>query len=85
MDFASSEGVANPGGNPMSITRELTHDGHTHTFIVTQGLDGWNLREEEDEMVLCRVHCADWRCVESDTLRFEKTATALKRAGWTEH
>jgi hypothetical protein len=85
MDFASSEGVADLGGNPMSITRQLTHEGHTHTFIVTQTLDGWNLREEEDDIVLCRAHRADWRCVELETLLFEETATALKRAGWTEH
>ena len=68
----------------MSLDRLLNRHGHVHRLIVTNDLEGWEVREEEDAAVLRLTHRADWHRVERDMQLFEIRALALKRDGWTE-
>jgi hypothetical protein len=68
----------------MSLDRHLNSHGHLHRFVITHNLEGWDVREEEDSIVLRQTHRDDWHRVERDIQLFEIRALALKRAGWTE-
>jgi hypothetical protein len=69
---------------PMSLDRQLNRRGHVHRLIVTNDLEGWEVREEEDASVQRLTHRADWHRVETDMQLFEIRALALKREGWIE-
>jgi hypothetical protein len=66
----------------MSLDRHLINQGHMHRFVVTSGLGGWEVREEEDTAILRRTYRHDWHRVERDIHLFEIRATALKCDGW---
>ncbi|MGE0445848.1 MAG: hypothetical protein AB7P99_11515 [Vicinamibacterales bacterium] len=68
----------------MSLNRQFTHHSHVHRFVVSLGDRGWEVREEEDTVVLSRVQRVDWHRVERDIQQFERKAEALRQAGWIE-
>ncbi len=68
----------------MSLDRHLNSNGHLHRFVIERSLEGWDVREEEDSIVLRHTHRDDWHRVERDMQLFEIRALALKREGWTE-
>jgi hypothetical protein len=45
--------------------------GHVHRLVVTHDLEGWEVREEQDAVVLRRARRRDWHRVESDVELFE--------------
>ena len=53
-------------------------------LVISADNDGWEVREEQHSTVVSRVHRHDWHRVEIDVLLFDRTAAALKQAGWTE-
>ena len=69
----------------MPVDRYLVNHEHVHRFVVTSDLNGWEVHEEEDAIVLSSIHRDDWHRVERDFVMFELRARALKRAGWVEH
>ena len=69
----------------MSFNRRLTRAGHVHRFAVVHGREGWDVREEEDHVVLQRARRKDWHRVERNIWLFTMTALALEREGWIEN
>lgn len=69
----------------MSINRQLVNHEHVRRFSVTQNLRGWEVQEDEDSVVLKRVHRGNWQRVEVDVLLFEMRADSLKHEGWIEN
>jgi hypothetical protein len=72
------------GGTPMLFNRQLTREGHSCRLVITADINGWNIREEADALILKQIHRDDWHRVERDCLLFEIAAVELKRDGWTE-
>ena len=68
----------------MIVDRCFVRQGHVHRFVVAAEHRGWQVREEEDDVVLRKTHRHDWHRVERDLSLFGLTATLLKRTGWTE-
>jgi hypothetical protein len=68
----------------MILERYLVHDGHMHHFVVTLAEAGWDVREEEDSLVVHQAHHDDWHRVERVLQRFARAAEELERAGWVE-
>ena len=69
----------------MSLERQFTNQGRVYRFVVTNDLEGWEVREEEDSSVLRRARRQDWHRVERDIHLFEIRALALKGEGWIEN
>lgn len=68
----------------MTLERHFVNDGHSHHFLVTHDVTGWNTREEEDAIVIRESHHRDWHRVEGAIRRFELSAVALEKDGRTE-
>jgi len=58
------------------VTREQSRDGHTERVVVTRGLVGWDVREEQDSRVVRQVTYTDWHRVERAMQAFEMRADA---------
>jgi hypothetical protein len=69
----------------MTLGRELANHNHTHRLVIIADADGWEVREEEDAIVIHRVHRTDWHRVETDLRLFDARALELKHDGWSEH
>lgn len=69
----------------MLFTRRLRSQEHIKTFVVDEADDrGWEVREEEDHLVVKRTRLHDWHGVEKAMMRFGLEATQLQRVGWVE-
>ena len=68
----------------MILERCLVNHGHLHRFIVNHDSTGWDVREEEDAIVIREVHLDDWHRVERAVQRFEQTVATLEEDGWSE-
>jgi hypothetical protein len=68
----------------MSLNRQLSTDGHVHTFTVTSSAHGWDIIEEEDSCVISRVHREDWHRVEVDSMLFEIRARCHEHADYVD-
>jgi hypothetical protein len=66
------------------LKRQFTNNTHTRRLIVTSGLHGWDVIDEEDSTVLRHSRRHDWHRVERDIRLFEVIALTLERAGWVE-
>jgi hypothetical protein len=66
------------------LNRQLTNHEHTSCFLVTSGAEGWEVREEQDAIVVKVSHRDDWHRVERDRLLFDLRARALTVEGWIE-
>ncbi len=58
----------------MVFSRSVNDHGHVHRLVVTRDLQGWEVREEQDAVVLRRARRRDWHRVESDVELFEIAA-----------
>jgi hypothetical protein len=66
------------------LKRQLTNDKHTRRLIVTSGLHGWDVIDEQDSTVLRHSRRHDWHRVERDIHLFEVMARTLEHDGWVE-
>ena len=58
---------------------------HTRAFLVNNAdVRGWEVREEEDNLVVKRTCLHDWHRVENAMMRCAIKAIQLQSAGWTE-
>ena len=64
------------------LNRQLINHEHVCCFGVTADAEGWEVREEEDAVVVNVVHRHDWHRVERDRLLFDLKARSLAYAGW---
>lgn len=65
------------------FARELHKDDHVKRFLVQpKGLEGWEIRVEEDDEVLRRICYTDWHRVERAMLGFSLEIDALEEVGW---
>jgi hypothetical protein len=58
----------------MVPTRELTVANHIHRLVIVADAHGWEVLEEEDALVISRVHRSDWHRVEMDVRLFDARA-----------
>ena len=58
---------------------------HARRLVVTADTVGWEVREEEDSVVVSRVHRSDWHRVERDILMFDMRARKLDGQSETTH
>ncbi len=61
----------------MVFGRKLAHDNHIHKLIIISDADGWEVRQEEDDVVVHRTHHTDWQRVEIDVRLFDMKAMSL--------
>jgi hypothetical protein len=66
----------------MTLIKSLINNGHTHRFVVSPDSLGWEVREEEDAIVLWHSHRNDWHRVERDARLFDLKANSLVDEGW---
>ena len=57
---------------------------HVRRFTIHHVQPGWEVRDENDAMILKRVIYQDWHRVERAIALFERQRAALEAAGWTE-
>ncbi len=60
----------------MIFDRQLTNRGHTYRLLVTQAIAGWDIKEEQDSVVVHVGHHDDWHRVERALRVFELKALA---------
>jgi hypothetical protein len=69
----------------MVFSRRLRSDEHVREFLIDDADDrGWEVREEQDHLVVKRTWIHDWHRVEKTMMRFGIEAGRLRRAGWVE-
>jgi hypothetical protein len=57
----------------------------TKKFSITDtGSSGWEVREEQNSLVVRIVRYDDWHRVERALLHFAREAVSLRASGWTE-
>ena len=65
------------------FARTLTHDGHIRAFTVrSAGLEGWEVREEQDRRIVRQTCYSDWHRVERAMAIFSLEAATLEARGW---
>lgn len=63
--------------------RELTNAGHTTRFTITDvGPEGWDVRVEEDRLVVRNVRYTDWHRVERAMSVMSRQVSELEERGW---
>jgi hypothetical protein len=61
----------------------LVSDGHVrHYSIALSGVEGWEVRCEEDRTVCWRERFTDWHRVERMRTRLEHEVSVLMKLGW---
>ena len=66
--------------------RNFRRAAQTRSFSITDtGSSGWEVREEQDSLVVRIVRYDDWHRVERALLHFARQAVALREKGWVEH
>ncbi len=63
----------------MEIERVVLSNGHTRRLLVTPLSQGWEVREEEDSIVVRCVRHDDWHRVERDVHLFDVAAAIVLR------
>lgn len=64
------------------LERYLVNQDHVRHLIVTHDVTGWDVREEEDAVLIHRTHHDDWHRVERAVQLFDQAAIALENDGW---
>jgi hypothetical protein len=65
------------------FVRELCQAGHTRRLSISpRGPEGWEVRDEQDDRVLKRVHYTDWHRVERALQMFTVLIEDLESRGW---
>ena len=66
------------------FAKELRQEGHTRKFSIKErGPDGWEVREEQDELVLKQICYTDWHRVERALSIFTLQIGELEGRGWS--
>jgi hypothetical protein len=69
----------------LMFTKELTQGGHTRRFSITEaGALGWELKVEQDSLVVRQVCYTDWHRVERALMRLAHQVIKLEEEGWRE-
>ncbi len=69
----------------MIFAKQLTADGQTRQFTIERGAHaGWIACEGDGRSDRKTSVIRDWRQVEAAMALFERKASALREAGWTE-
>ena len=72
-------------GDAMIFSKQLRSREHTRQFVVDKADErGWQVREEQDNLVVKQAWLRDWHRVEKAMMRFAVEAAQLQRAGWQE-
>ena len=66
----------------MMFERNLIYQGHSHRFVVKRDVSGWDVREEQDSVIIREKRHNDWHRVERELRLFEDMASALEKDGW---
>jgi len=65
--------------------RNFRRAAHTKRFSITDtGSSGWEVREEQNSLVVRIVRYDDWHRVERALLHFAREAVSLRESGWIE-
>jgi hypothetical protein len=65
--------------------RNFRRAAQTRRFSITDtGSSGWEVREEQNSLVVRIVRYDDWHRVERALLHFTREAVALRDSGWIE-
>ncbi len=76
--------VVGAGDEKHMFVKELTNGGHTRRFTIDEGVEGWEVRVEQDSTVVRRVQYTDWHRVERALLGLVREVSDLEDGGWTE-
>ena len=69
----------------MIFSKRLRSQDHVREFAIDAAdIRGWEVREQEDDLVVKRTWMHDWHHVENAMMRFALEASQLQRAGWVE-
>ena len=69
----------------MIFSKRLRSEDHVKEFFVDEANErGWEVREQEDNLIVKRTWMHDWHRVENAMMRFALQAMQLQRAGWVE-
>ena len=69
----------------LMFTKELTQGGHTRRFSITEaGALGWELKVEQDSLVVKQVCYTDWHRVERALMSLTHQVIKLEEEGWRE-
>jgi hypothetical protein len=72
------------GENLRMFALKLRKATETKQFLITHGgADGWEVREEENSVLVRTVRYADWHRVERARMVIERRIATLCDAGWT--
>ncbi len=64
--------------------RNLHCGGHTRRFLIeARGVNGWEVREEQDSAVVSAKVYDDWHRVERARSVFQEEILTLTEQGWT--
>jgi len=63
--------------------RSLRNAAHTRRYSIASTESGWEVREEQDSLVVRRVAYRDWHRVERARRSIVHELHALQEAGWT--
>lgn len=67
------------------FAKELRQAGHTRRFTISQaGVEGWEVRVEQDSRVVHRVCYTDWHRVERAAHLMALQVSELEESGWRE-
>lgn len=65
------------------FARELRNQDHVKRFVIhDRGINGWEVREEQDDTVLKQVWYTDWHRVERALQVFSLQIGQLEATGW---
>ena len=65
------------------FNKELTNGGHVRRFTIrAAGLNGWEVREEQDCRVVRHVRYDDWHRVERAMFTMRLQVLELEENGW---
>jgi hypothetical protein len=70
---------------PSMYSRNFRRAAQTKRFSITDtDSAGWEVREEQNSLVVRIVRYDDWHRVERALLHFAREAAALRESGWIE-
>jgi hypothetical protein len=65
--------------------RKFEKGGLTRRFVITiAGSAGWEVREEQNSLVVRQARYTDWHRVERARMAFAREAATLASSGWKE-
>jgi hypothetical protein len=62
--------------------KRLQHDGHTRRFAIAESAGAWEVRTEEDSLLVRQVRYDDWHRVERALFSIRLQVSELEEDGW---